>query len=61
LLFRPAFCGGVLAVLGGEVFDLAGGDLGDHDGVAAGVGAALFVFWTSSRLLKNSAAFANEA
>ena len=39
--------GGVLAVLGGDVFHLTGGDLG---GVAAGVGGALFAFWTSRRL-----------
>jgi hypothetical protein len=41
--------GGVLlAVLGGDGFDLADGDLG---GVAAGVGAVLFAFWTSGIIL----------
>src|ERR1700741_5110684 len=36
--------GGVLAVLGGDVLDLACGDSGDHDGVADGVGRALLAF-----------------
>src|SRR4051794_15227474 len=39
--------GGVLAVLGGDVLDLASGDTGDHDGVADGVGWALFAFRAS--------------
>ncbi len=33
--------GGVLAVLGGDILDLAGRDLGDQDGVADGVAGRL--------------------
>ena len=39
--------GGVLAVLGGQVLDLAGGDTGDHDGIADGVGGPLLAFRAS--------------
>jgi hypothetical protein len=36
--------GGVLAVIRGDVLNLASGDLGDHDGVVDGVNGALFAF-----------------
>lgn len=42
--------GGVLAVLGGDVLNLTGGDLGDHDGVADSVGWPLFAFRASGHL-----------
>ena len=33
---------GVLAVLSGNILNLAGGNLGDHNGVADGIGGTLF-------------------
>src|SRR5207237_15452 len=50
--------GGVLAVLGRDALDLAGRNLGNHDGVADGIGGTLLAFGTSghSDLLDSAAA-----
>jgi len=42
--------GGVLAVIRGQVVNLAGRDLGDHDGVADVVGWPLLAFRASGQL-----------
>lgn len=46
---HPAQChgGGVLAVVGGHVVDLAGGNSGDHHGVPDGIGGTLLAFRAS--------------
>ena len=43
---RPS--GGVLAVVGDQILDLAGSDLADSDGGADCIGRALFAFVPSS-------------
>ena len=45
---------GVLAVLGGDVLNLASGDLGDHDGVADGFGGGALAFRSAWRELRFS-------
>ena len=44
---RIAYVSGVLAVVRGDVLNLAGRDPADHDGVADGVGGAFLAFRTA--------------